>query len=47
LGPQQRVLPGVSGFDLLGMITATILLGIFIVQTWRTGRKLSAGDPAP
>lgn len=47
LGPQQRVLPGVSGFDLLGMITATILLGIFIVETWRTGRKLSAGDPTP
>jgi phosphatidylglycerophosphate synthase len=47
VGPNQRVFPGVSGFDLLVMVTATILLGIFIVQTWRTGRKLSAGDPAP
>jgi phosphatidylglycerophosphate synthase len=43
-GPDANVLPGFSGFDLFVGGFSSILLAIFLVQTWRTGRKLSAQD---
>jgi phosphatidylglycerophosphate synthase len=43
-GPDADVLPGFSGFDLFVGGFAAILLVIFLVQTWRTGRLLSAQD---
>jgi hypothetical protein len=43
-GPDGNVLPGFSGFDLFVGGFSSILLAIFLVQTWRTGRKLSAQD---
>lgn len=46
-GPDTGSLPGLSAFDLFVGAVASVLLSIFVVQTWRTGRKLSAGDRAP
>jgi phosphatidylglycerophosphate synthase len=46
LGPNGRVFPGISGFDLFVGSVAAILLAIFLTQTWRTGRMLSAYDRA-
>jgi phosphatidylglycerophosphate synthase len=46
IGPEANVLPGFSGFDLFVGGFAAILLTIFLVQTWRTGRMLSAHDRA-
>jgi phosphatidylglycerophosphate synthase len=43
-GPDANAVPGFSGFDLFVGGFAAILLAIFLVQTWRTGRVLSAGD---
>jgi phosphatidylglycerophosphate synthase len=43
-GPDADALPGFSGFDLFVGGFAAILLAIFLVQTWRTGRLLSAQD---
>lgn len=43
-GPYAGVLPGFSGFDLFVGGFAAILLAVFLAQTWRTGRKLSAQD---
>jgi phosphatidylglycerophosphate synthase len=43
-GPESEVLPAFSGFDLFVGGFATILLAIFLVQTWRTGRLLGAQD---
>ena len=45
-GPDTNVLPGFSGFDLFVGGCATVLLAIFLAQTWRTGRLLSAQDQA-
>ena len=45
-GPEAGVLPGFSAFDLFVGFVAAILLAIFLVQTWRTGRMLSAHDRA-
>ena len=44
LGPNANTLPGFSGFDLFVGSVATLLLAIFLAQTWRTGRMLSAYD---
>lgn len=46
LGPDGTVFPGVSGFDLFVGSVATLLLAIFLAQTYRTGRMLSAYDRA-
>nr|WP_166175941.1 CDP-alcohol phosphatidyltransferase family protein [Altererythrobacter segetis] len=43
-GPDANVLPGFSGFDLFVGGFSAILLAIFLTQTWRTGRLLSAQD---
>jgi phosphatidylglycerophosphate synthase len=43
-GPDANALPGFSGFDLFVGGFSTILLGVFLTQTWRTGRLLSAQD---
>jgi phosphatidylglycerophosphate synthase len=43
-GPDANVLRGLSGFDLFVGGFATVLLAIFLVQTWRTGRVLAAQD---
>ena len=45
-GPDANVLPGFSGFDLFVGGFSSILLAIFLTQTWRTGRMLSAYDSA-
>jgi len=44
VGPNANVVPGLSGFDLFVGGFATILLAVFLSQTWRTGRKLAAQD---
>jgi len=46
-GPDAGVLPGLSGFDLFVGAFSAILLAIFLVQTWRTGRMLSDRDSRP
>ena len=38
------LLPGFSGFDLFVGGFSTILLAVFLTQTWRTGRLLAAQD---
>jgi phosphatidylglycerophosphate synthase len=43
-GPDANALAGFSGFDLVVGGTACVLLAIFLAQTWRTGRLLSAQD---
>lgn len=43
-GPEANVLRDFSGFDLLVGGCAAVLLVIFLVQTWRTGRLLSVQD---
>ena len=43
-GPDSNVLPGFSGFDLFVGGFSTILLAVFLTQTWRTGRLLAAQD---
>ena len=43
-GPDANVLPGFSGFDLFIGGFSLVLLAIFLAQTWRTGRMLSAYD---
>jgi archaetidylinositol phosphate synthase len=43
-GPDANVLPGFSGFDLFVGGFSTILLAVFLAQTWRTGRLLAAQD---
>lgn len=42
--PSAGVMAGFSGFDLFVSACAAIMLAIFLVQTWRTGRDLSARD---
>ena len=44
VGPNANALPGLSGFDLFVGGFSTILLAVFLSQTWRTGRKLAAQD---
>lgn len=46
VGPSTDALPGFGGFDLFVGSVAAILLAIFLAQTWRTGRMLSAYDSA-
>jgi phosphatidylglycerophosphate synthase len=43
-GPEANALPSFSGFDLFVGGFSAILLAIFLTQTWRTGRLLSAHD---
>lgn len=42
--PGAGVMPGFSGFDFFVTGCAAIMLAVFLVQTWRTGRDLSARD---
>jgi phosphatidylglycerophosphate synthase len=42
--PGTGPVPGFSGFDFFVSACAAIMLSIFLVQTWRTGRDLSARD---
>jgi len=44
IGPHRTAVTGLNGFDLVVGSVATVLLAIFLVQTWRTGRMLSAYD---
>jgi phosphatidylglycerophosphate synthase len=44
--PGAKLVPGFSGFDLFVSACASIMLAVFLVQTWRTGRELSARDSA-
>lgn len=43
-GRDTEVVPGFSGFDLFVGGFATLLLAVFLAQTWRIGRKLAAQD---
>ena len=46
-GPDKGWVPGFSGFDLFVAACGTVMLAIFVVQTWRSGRKRSAIDQPP
>ena len=44
VGPHSSMVACFSGFDLFLGALAAVLVVVFLVQTWRTGRKLAAHD---